>query len=443
MSYDTRTLRKSSAVMSYYLYLTSGSDSNNGLSWATAWKTPNYAMSRIPDQLGHNTVLNVIGTYAATDWKIDKQILSGATLLIDGGLSNKTTIYSGTVGAGSTTASLVDGVGGFVTDAYAGYFLEILTGGGANNTRTIQRNAAGTVSPCRLFSAAPTNGGTYHTYRPTTSVGGVTLAGNGGGTLIFQNFYLSATVGLILVTSQCQQCQIGSVVYNSDASSAFSFQALGAVQFGITATNYNPTTLTTLPAATYATGLGAPNKGQFRAAAGSTIQALPTTVIGAVTCTSSFLNLGLLSNGTRVRGPIILFGTQPGSSTGFTFNSATATYNSISIDGVTGVGFKAQGSTINQSGALDISNCTSHGIELINSTFTQTGTLTGTGNTGAGAYVHANSVFFTKSGTPPTLTGGVGDLAVDDPATQQSTWAAIEAGTPVASANEFSIVKKV
>jgi len=63
-------------------------------------------------------------------------------------------------------------------------------------------------------------------------------------------------------------------------------------------------------------------------------------------------------------------------------------------------------------------------------------------SSGAGVYAHSGSVVHIKDGAPPTLTGTVGDLSTDG-TTQISTWAAIDAGTPVAVLAEMTLAKEV
>jgi hypothetical protein len=121
--------------------------------------------------------------------------------------------------------------------------------------------------------------------------------------------------------------------------------------------------------------------------------------------------------------------------------AATTGYQVSQVDGASGVGIFMT-SVSGAIGPVVVKNCTSHGVEILNGYVYLTAGLSGTGNTGAGVYVHANSTFYTKSGTVPTITGLVGDLAVDSPTAVMSTWAAIEAGTPVTSTNEMTVVRK-
>jgi hypothetical protein len=83
-----------------------------------------------------------------------------------------------------------------------------------------------------------------------------------------------------------------------------------------------------------------------------------------------------------------------------------------------------------------------HCIESKHSRLWLNGAVSGAGAAGAGVYAHSGSVVHTKAGAPPTITGTVGDLSTDG-TTQASTWAAIEAGAPVAVLAEMTMAKKV
>jgi hypothetical protein len=139
-------------------------------------------------------------------------------------------------------------------------------------------------------------------------------------------------------------------------------------------------------------------------------------------------------NGWRSKGAIVI-----SMSDGYGVWQNTAGHAPTSIDSVTGVGLTAIGSQL-LLGNMAISNCTSHAISLKASTATISAALEGTGNTGAGILAQQGSHVRYPVGTPPTITGTVGDLSVDG-TTQVSTWAAITAGTPVADTSEMVTAK--
>jgi hypothetical protein len=70
-----------------------------------------------------------------------------------------------------------------------------------------------------------------------------------------------------------------------------------------------------------------------------------------------------------------------------------------------------------------------------------TAAVSGTGNTGAGVHAKNNSTVLIADGSPPTLTGTVGNLSFDG-TTQASTWAAIDGGTPAIETTADLVVAK-
>jgi len=93
---------------------------------------------------------------------------------------------------------------------------------------------------------------------------------------------------------------------------------------------------------------------------------------------------------------------------------------------------------------VTVEGCAEHGIELKNSTLEITsGVLSGSGNTGAGVYAHSGSKVSYPSGSVPTITGTVGDIAITDPATEDLTWAELDAAGKAVIISEDVILKKV
>jgi hypothetical protein len=116
-------------------------------------------------------------------------------------------------------------------------------------------------------------------------------------------------------------------------------------------------------------------------------------------------------------------------------------YATVSIDSSSGVGLLIKDSFVNIKDG-SVSDNASHGIEVLNSRVLLE-SVGGSGNGGAGVYAHSGSIVHITDGSPPTLTGTVGDLAVSDPAVEESTWAAIDGGDPVQIAAESTVVKEV
>jgi hypothetical protein len=94
-------------------------------------------------------------------------------------------------------------------------------------------------------------------------------------------------------------------------------------------------------------------------------------------------------------------------------------------------------------GGVSIYSCVSHGIEVIQGYLKMVGVVIGSGHGGAGCYAHSTSVVHITDGSPPTLTGTVGELAISDPAEEQVTWAQLDAGIKVSIAAENTSAKEV
>jgi hypothetical protein len=117
-------------------------------------------------------------------------------------------------------------------------------------------------------------------------------------------------------------------------------------------------------------------------------------------------------------------------------------FNTTKIKGASGVGLTIRDSNV-ELGSGDISDCGSHGIEANKSKVYISEALAGSGNTGAGIYAHSGSIIHIKDGTPPTLTGTVGDLAIASPLYEDSSWSDIDGGSPISITAEATVAKEV
>lgn len=314
----------------FYADGTSGDDAKDGLPAATPKKTLQAVFGLVPDIVKHNTCVHLSGIFDEPgDTYFTADVMLGKYLLIDGGSDVSVVADDGgspwiadiasTTSIGLTTA-------GWVTDAYAGYYVEILSGVQSGQLVTIQGNDATTLTPFKNFSSSPGVGAQFRIAKAVIAR---------APTVFKMNYGARALSVKIWGHADNPSASGGSIIANSSG---------------------------------YA-----------------------TTKLGSAAVTSGLeLNHSML-----------------------------------------------------QIASGDISNCTSHGIVCDNSRLHLAGAVAGTGNAGAGVYAHSGSVVHIKDGAPPTLTGTVGDLAVSDPAAQESTWAAIDAGTPVAVLAEMTMAKEV
>jgi hypothetical protein len=133
------------------------------------------------------------------------------------------------------------------------------------------------------------------------------------------------------------------------------------------------------------------------------------------------------------------------SSFGFAYDISTSA--ATQIDSSDGVGVLLDNCNILlssfSSGPPTISGCVSHGIELKNNAiFTVEEAIAGSGNGGAGVYLHDGAAVYTKGSAVHTLTGSVGELSVDG-TTEIATWADILGGGGVALMETNAFARKI
>lgn len=441
------TYSKTTQSMQWYIDGTSGNDANDGLSAITPKKTWANLLTIIPNSIEHDSSINVSGLL--TDNLTFKRTVF-ANLYIDGGYDNKN-ILSGphTCDIASSTSIGLSSLA-LTTDQYEGYWIEIISGTGAGQRRRIFSHTANTFVPGRNWNTVPVAGSSvFQIISPATGLdGAILLQSVGSGNIVVQNLFLqpNAVSANSFVVFFCENPVIlQSCMSNSNATFA-AIQARSSRQFSINGAYTNPSTFVSSTFSTHFVGVSviSTRRVLWSATGCGGIFGLSTRSGGISILSSPFTNLGF-ATGARIRGPCILQNCTNLDASNPIF-SVSSGYQVTQFDGVTGVGISLISVTTTMNGIV-VKNSTSHGIEIINSVITLTAAVTGTGNgstSGAGIYAHANSVLYTKAGAAPTIAGNAGiELAVDSPTVQQSTWAAIEAGTPVASANEFTIVKKL
>ena len=108
------------------------------------------------------------------------------------------------------------------------------------------------------------------------------------------------------------------------------------------------------------------------------------------------------------------------------------------IENNNGIGLYMKNSYVSLSDTIDISNCSSHAIELDNSRIDFLGATTGSGNTGAGLYGHSGSKVLITDGSPPTLTGTVGEISSDG-ITEMAQWSDVDGGNEYRLANTLTV----
>jgi hypothetical protein len=413
---------------------TTGDDANDGLTEATPKKTLEGALSVLPDILKHHCTINVRGEFVLSGWYIIRRILYGAILVVDGG--PEVEVLAGPfTSTGATALSIADSGQSWTVDEHAGAWVEILDGPAAGETRTIYENDATTLypQPSGDWSVSPGVGATFRIVQPATRF----TAPSGWNPIIpscipqntFQNYL--AIQRVMLVGGVRIYHVGGNAVYSAMVSrpvaggTSYFINTPGMVLFNPAFTDpvtYGFDSVTYLGVSHIGSGVG------FRREDGrSSIHRIVSNG-GEV----QFLRNVASGGGNRVIGHHMSV-------------KDSILEGSYRVSGAAGVGMSFQNSDLDMT-ELQADNCGSHGIEVNGGKLVCQGAVIGSGNAGAGAYVHSHAVVQTKAGTPPTITGTVGEVSLDG-TTQQSTWAAVEGGTPINGAtagnDEFVIVKKV
>jgi hypothetical protein len=121
---------------------------------------------------------------------------------------------------------------------------------------------------------------------------------------------------------------------------------------------------------------------------------------------------------------------------GYVFSAASG-YRTTEINGA-GLTIESMETKI---GDMLIQDGSGHGITVKHGTVVLESTG-GSGNAGAGVYAHSGSAVHVVDGSPPTLTGAVGDLSTDG-VSEDVKWSTIDAGNKFVDHSEAVIVKEV
>lgn len=459
----TRTVKD----LAVYADGTSGNDASSGLSASTPKKTRQAAFDLVPFLIstGHFVVVHLSGSFTDGDGAtLERHVMEGGMLLVDGG--DSVTIVDDNTGSNydatsASTASIVDSGATWTANAYIGYWVEILTGPAAGQTRQIFRNTTNAITPTRVWSVSPGIGATFRIVKGATEINysgsaadETRVANTGLGDLIVQRIRLLGTKPTLIASNSPGPVILGSGII-SDAASPIALHAYNNGDVTLGFFTYNPTTGALEDAITDPyLGISQRNtssKVVFHACQIARAQGMTARRIDTICCNDFVCRAGgprLVSPGSQ-SGPLWRMD-NVGKGTGtlgvageYTWATTTGYFNvEISGDGSdTGVAVLAVDCRLRlQIG--DIDNAGSHGIELRHSLLEMPSlAVSGSGNTGAGVYAHTGSEVVIKDGTPPTITGTVGDLSFDG-TTEASTWANIDAGTPVNSAAEVSMAKE-
>jgi hypothetical protein len=429
---------------------TSGDDTNDGLTPQTPKKTIQAAFDLIPTVLEHTVIVHLSGVFTETVLASITSVYSGLKvgstrrLVVDGGLD--LTVVDNNGGAnytttGSSAQSLVVAAAGWTTNEHRGYIVEILTGAAAGEQRLVHSNDGTTVVPMKDFSVDPGTGATFHIVRPATTLNchiGPYYCGLDRVQL--QNLYF--TSGKAPRGSSVWGTYSLSHIICEDAEPTFA----DVRNFSIVQNTYDADTGDSISGGTAAFGMA------FRSSSKITFRYCQSfngmhsvLVVGDVVMSGGLVTNYLFDYGTSIVGKISArnlstYSEEDGNPRRFLGSSSGFQPTTVTNAGGVGLFFK-HCDVLLLSGTIE--NCGSHAIEAHHSLIKFTGAVAGTGNTGAGLYIHSGSYAHITNGTPPTVTGGTpGDVSFDG-TSEASSWATIDAGTPATDTTEMSAVKEV
>lgn len=161
----------------YYVSST-GDDTANGLTQATAFLTIDHAISLIPFEVAavYEVVILDVGPFA---WNgvpprtyRDNGVIYVRSDVDDDSLVNG--LQPATAATGASTTTVVKAAAGWVVDGFVGKWVEIVVSGGAaqGDIRQIHSNTADTIVPVVRFSAAPSANCTFRVFEPSTEIDG-------------------------------------------------------------------------------------------------------------------------------------------------------------------------------------------------------------------------------------------------------------------------------
>jgi len=404
-------------------------DSGDGRSWATAKKTLDGLITVLPEMAINHVVIHLKGTFDLVNYLVfGVSTFSGLNLniIVDGG--DDVDILDGPYTAtGGTTLSVIDTARSWTPNQYQGYSVEILDGALAGYMQTIDTN---TATELLISVPWPSSPGTaqYRITRPATVITSssnkwLLYGGHHTYMLWFQRLRLtgSASIGA-LTGAKLNVMWFGDTIF--EGTSRISPNASTNLSWY----KYDPINVSGYMESTKvkkAVGLLSSYATPYSPRGNTHFIYGPNVINGLMDFEDCVLNFGsgrykkIKCTNTIVK------------------NYSPASNSKRIISGSDAIGLEAINSSITLSSIVtSVDSNSTHGIELKSSIMSVSGiVISGSGNGGVGIYAHANSHVQLEKANMPTVTGTVGDAAVNDP-TDPETWADIEAADGLISAQE-------
>jgi len=414
-------------------------DTGNGLTWATAKKTIESVLAVLPDTVNDHCVIHLKGTFDPASYCLINVNIGGYNkrLVIDGG--DEIIVVDGPYTSTSgTTTSLTDTGRSWTPNALQGMTLEITSGTFSGHRRTIQTNTADTLNVGYEFTSA-VGAVDYRIIKPATLV-------------TSSSFKWLYYTGKSSFDVYFQRLRIGGNA-NFGAGGAAKYNIVRAFDVIHEGTGYltcnggkvvisngppiDPTNPATTLSANLKTGFSHIGTSLYSVVLlHGALSIYPSCVLLQPVQTVENYNQIAIYSGAYLKQLIA-------KNSIITFN-VNGTRPQPIILGSAGSGIYAENSSVTMASPVTVEGCAEHGIELKNSTLEITsGVLSGSGNTGAGVYAHSGSKVSYPDGSAPTITGTVGDIAITDPASEDLTWAELDAAGKAVIVAEDVILKKV
>lgn len=432
-----------------YAHGTLGSDSNDGLTEEFPKATIQAAFNLIPKICAHNVTVHLSGTFTNNSAAVSGRLigaddnLSERLILVDGG-DHCTTIAGDFTADISETSNIGTTTNTWTPNQYGGYWVEIIDGAAAGELRTIFSNTATTITPMKDFSTDP-GAATYRIVRPTTELkntaSSLLYSMKNIGTVSVQRLYLSGSV--VLAGNDTEYTSFAGLVYENTLDSVVLSAANCTNGIMCKGTIYNPSTYATLSDDDVYTGVSIRGDGDILARSSG----VGNSFFGVYTEGSLEVYGGnlVVSYGTKLK-KVILHDISRDNSSQAVFDQSPAwSYPPLTVSGSGGVGIELNHCAFSTRTGVTIEGCTSHGIEAKDSFIEIDRVLSGSGNGGAGLYIHTASRCVLRGSGHPTLSGAFGEVSLNG-TSEESTWSTIADGAAINGAtvnnNEFVIVKK-
>ncbi len=435
------------ADISYYADGTDGDDGYDGLTVSTPKKTLQAVFNLIPYHVRNLVDVNLVGIFADDYGILSKRVSDGYYIAIDGGdaVTSVTGPYTatGTANASINATSITNYI-------YCGYWVKMTSGKNNGYIRGIRYVSGNAASFQKQDMGDNEVGDTFDIVKPATkltSASSIKLACSGPGSVVVQRMHLDG--GTKIWSEACGAAIVISALTADDSVSgpAYSFENCREVEFG--GSLYSGGTFSNIINAAGVSAVG-PHDNTMVVLTNVNDVSMSTVFlsnlefnncgVGLINRGSIFCNKVTFTNSKSIGGDIY----EP-----HTFENTNGYIAHYFRNWYSGVVDEIEGMFIINSSIgikwLYVADSFIHGIELTNSVLRVPigGDINGTGNDDFGVYAHSGStVLISEEAQSLSITGNEGEFSTDG-STEESTWADIQGGTPIADTATLVLAKEV